>query len=183
MKAFKITVLAAAVMVGSFGMAQAADSDVPVDSGYDAFGIYLRADAGWSFLDWTVNDNAPVIGGGIGYQMNDYLRTDVRADWAGNYDVAPGSDMSLTTVTGNLYFDWANDTAFTPYIGAGLGWGWANIDNAADDNGFTYSLMAGVAMDLTESVAIDVGYRMRETMISGENPLEHQVLGGVRFSF
>ncbi len=43
--------------------------------------------------------------------------------------------------------------------------------------------MAGVGMDLTESITLDAGYRMRETMISGENPLEHQFMGGVRFSF
>ncbi len=24
--------------------------------------------------------------------------------------------MSTTTVLGNLYFDWANDPAFTPYV-------------------------------------------------------------------
>ncbi len=130
MKAFKITVLAAAVMAGSFGIAQAADNDAPADSGYDAFGFYLRADAGWSFLDWTDNDNAPVFGGGIGYQLNDYLRTDVRADWAGNYAVAPDSRHEPHDGHRQHVLRCANDTAFTPYVGAGLGWGWANIDNA-----------------------------------------------------
>lgn len=183
MKAFKMFLMAGVVALAGASQAFAADYDQPADSGSDPFGIYIRADGGWSFLDWTDNDNAPVIGGGVGYQFNDYLRTDVRADWAGNYDVAPGAEMSITTVTGNLYFDWANDSAFTPYLGAGLGWGWANGDGIPDDNGFAYNLMAGVAMDLTENVAIDVGYRMREVMIDGENPLEHQVLAGVRFSF
>jgi opacity protein-like surface antigen len=183
MKAFKLTILAAAMAIAVSGVARAADSDPPADYGSDPFGVYLRADAGWSFLDWTTNDNAPVFGGGVGLQINDYLRTDIRADWAGNYDVAPGADMSITTVTGNIYFDWANDSAFTPYLGAGLGWGWANGDGVPDDNGLTYSLMAGVGIDVTESVTVDVGYRMREVLIDNQNPLEHQVMAGVRFSF
>ncbi len=183
MKAFRITFLAAAVLTGTAGFALAADYDAPADTGGDAFGLYLRADAGWSFLDWTENDNSPVLGGGIGYQLNGYLRTDVRADWAGNYDVAPGAEMSITTVTGNMYFDWDNTSAFTPYVGAGLGWGWANGSGIPDDNGFTYNLMAGVAMDVSDNMAIDVGYRMREVMIDGQNPLEHQVMAGLRFSF
>jgi opacity protein-like surface antigen len=43
--------------------------------------------------------------------------------------------------------------------------------------------MAGVAMDISDNMAIDVGYRMREVMIDGQNPLEHQVMAGLRFSF
>ncbi len=40
-----------------------------------------------------------------------------------DFVVHPGADMSTTTVLGNLYFDWANDSAFTPYVGAGIGYG------------------------------------------------------------
>lgn len=183
MKAFKVSLLAAVLMVGGIAGAQAADADAPADTGSDAFGLYLRIDGGWSFLDWTTNDNAPVFGAGVGYQFNDYLRADVRGDWAGNYDIGPGAQMSITSLSGNMYFDWANDSAFTPYVGAGLGWGWAKIDGAPDDNGMSYNLMAGVGVDLTDQVTLDVGYRFRDTMINGQNPIEHQVLAGVRFSF
>ena len=44
------------------------------------------------------------------------LRSDLRVDWSGNYDVGDDADASLTTVLGNVYFDWANDSIFTPYI-------------------------------------------------------------------
>ncbi|MGB9143928.1 MAG: outer membrane beta-barrel protein, partial [Aestuariivirga sp.] len=108
---------------------------------------------------------------------------DVTVDWAGNYNVAPGADMSTTTVLGNLYFDWANDSAFTPYAGAGLGYGWVNDTPSGNESGIAYGLAAGVAMKLTDSVDLDVGYRFRDTMISGADPQEHIVSAGVRFNF
>ena len=90
-------------------------------------GFYLRGDLGWSFLDWGDDDSAFAVGGGVGYQFNDYLRSDLRVDWSGDYDIGDGADASLTTVLGNIYFDWANDSIFTPYVGAGAGYGWASM--------------------------------------------------------
>ena len=186
MKAFKISLLAAAMMTGAGAAAQAADAspDVPADT-YSAMGFYLRADAGWSFLDWAggSNDDAVAAGGGVGWRINDNMRTDLRVDWAGGYSIAPGADMSVTTVLGNLYFDIPTSTAFTPYVGAGLGYGFVNFDTAPDKSGFAYGLMAGVGVDLTQNMTLDVGYRLREVMISGSDPFEHQLLAGVRFEF
>jgi opacity protein-like surface antigen len=76
-----------------------------------------------------------------------------------------------------------NDSAFTPYVGAGVGYGWVNRDLGADRSGLAAGLSAGVAVDLTSNIAVDVGYRFRDTMIKGSNPLEHQVTAGIRFSF
>ena len=188
MKAFRIILLAGLAVVPFTVIAQAADiAPVPNVTAEDseAIGLYLRGDLGWSFLDWSGgdDDNALVVGGGVGYQFNDNMRADVTLDWAGDYNVAPGADMSTTTVLGNLYFDWANDSIFTPYIGAGLGYGWVNDAPSGDDSGIAYDLAAGVSMDLTDNVAVDLGYRFRDTMISGSDPTEHQVSAGVRFSF
>jgi len=66
------------------------------------------------------------------------------------------------------------------YIGAGAGYGWTSVDNGNDKNGFTYSLMAGVSVDLSESVALDAGYRYRDIIDAGD---DHSVLGGIRFKF
>ena len=45
------------------------------------------------------------VGAGVGYKFNDYLRSDARIDWSGNYDVGPDADLNMTTVLGNLYLD------------------------------------------------------------------------------
>jgi opacity protein-like surface antigen len=186
MKAYKMILLAAAAMAFAGPAAQAADLEntVPEDT-YQAMGFYLRADAGWSFLDWAGNndDNGFVAGVGAGYRISDTIRTDLRVDYSGGYKVTPGGDMSVTTVLGNLYFDVPTGTAFTPYLGAGAGYGWASIDNAKDKDGLAYALMAGVGVDITDNVALDVGYRFRDVMTSGSDPMEHQILAGFRFEF
>jgi opacity protein-like surface antigen len=186
MKSFKLMVLAGLVVLPMAGFAQAADVD-PVDVApeSEASGLYLRGDLGWSFLEWSggKDDNTYQLGGGVGYQYNDNFRTDLTVDWANNFEIAPGASIDTTTVLGNLYFDWANDSAFTPYVGAGVGYGWVNGDGAPDDSGFAYGLTAGVAVDLTDRLALDVGYRFRDIAIDGEDPMEHQASVGLRFSF
>jgi opacity protein-like surface antigen len=80
---------------------------------------------------------------------------------------------------GNAYLDIANDSAFTPYVGVGAGY--AFVKGAND--GVALAGMAGVAVDLTQNIALDVGYRYRQTLVSGADPKEHQIMTGLRFSF
>jgi opacity protein-like surface antigen len=190
MKLLKAAVIGSALTIGFAGQAFAADYTPPVQpeaaptpEQYEQMGFYLRGDIGWSFLQWSENDNALAIGGGVGYQFNDYLRSDVRVDWSGNYEVGPDADLNMTTALGNLYVDIPTESIFTPYVGGGLGYGWANIENAEDKSGLTYSLMAGVSIDLSESVELDAGYRYREIVDEGRDPKDHSVLGGIRFKF
>jgi opacity protein-like surface antigen len=187
MKSLKLALLATAMTAGLAVAAQAADpyqpEPAPTPEQYQAMGFYLRGDLGWSFLDWGDDDSAFTAGGGVGYQFNEYLRSDLRVDWSGDYDIGNGADASLTTVLGNVYFDWANDSIFTPYVGAGAGYGWASVDNGQDDDGFAYALMAGASIDMSDSIAVDLGYRYRELMIGGENPSDHSGLAGIRFKF
>ncbi len=189
MKSLKIALLATAMTASLAAVARAADATPPVQETVvqqqapEDTGFYVRGDLGWSFLDWQDSDNAFTAGGGIGYQFNDYLRSDLRVDWSGDYEVGQDANASLTTVLGNLYFDWKNDSAFTPYVGAGAGWGWVDADDGLSDNGFTYALMAGVSVDMSDSIALDLGYRYRQLMIGGEDPTDHSALAGIRFKF
>ncbi len=185
MRIFKSILLASLVVLPLSVSARATDLPPEVtEANTEAMGLYLRGDLGWSFLEWSggSDDNSFVAGGGVGYRYNDNMRADVTVDWSGEYDVAPGADLSTTTVLGNLYFDWANDSAFTPYVGAGLGYGWAD-SNLGDDSGLALGLAAGVSIGLTDNVDIDAGYRFRDIMISGPDTQEHQAVVGVRFSF
>jgi opacity protein-like surface antigen len=188
MKVFKLVLLAAFAALPFAAAAQAADVAPAPEAAVEdneVTGLYLRGDLGWSFLEWSGgdDDSAFSVGGGVGYQFNENMRADVTADWSGEYNVAPGADMSTTTVLGNLYFDWANDSAFTPYVGAGIGYGWVDETPSGDDSGIAYGLTAGVSMGLTDNIDLDVGYRFRDIMISGSDPQEHQVSAGVRFNF
>jgi opacity protein-like surface antigen len=181
------TILLAGVLAAPFAaVAKAADLDPPAPadvSDVEAMtGLYLRADAGWSMLNWSggADDNTFIVGGGIGYKWNELLRTDLTLDRTGNYKIAPATDLAMTTVMGNAYLDLDTGTAFTPYVG--LGAGYAFVDNSK--NGVSLAGMAGVSVDLTQNIAVDVGYRYRNTMIKGAaDPKEHQLMTGLRFSF
>ena len=157
--------------------APAIAADYAPEAVVTASGFYLRGDGGWSWLNTDEDDDSVlVLGGGIGYQFNDNLRTDVRADWAGLGD----DDSSFTTVLGNVYFDIPLETILTPYLGAGLGYGWVKSDGN-DDDGAAFALMAGVEVNLTENLSADAGYRYRQ--ILSEEVYDHQALVGLRFSF
>jgi len=172
MKTFTKSVVAAAMLAFAGTAAQATDLDPVVT--HDDAGFYLRADIGWSFLDWSGGSEKDgiVAGAGIGYHFNDMLRADIRADFDG-----------IDSVLGNLYFDFDTGSAFTPYLGAGAGYGWASVQNGPDLDGFAFALMAGVGFDLSDSLTLDVGYRFRELMDSGPDVMSHEVLAGLRFEF
>lgn len=184
----KMILLAGVVAVPMSLSAQAADiaPDMPSEVETSAMGLYARADAGWSFLEWSGgrDDNAFVAGGGLGYQFNDMFRADMTADFTGKYQIAPGAKISTTTLLGNGYLDFKNDSMLTPYIGAGLGYGWVNgSGTAVDKSGLALGLATGVAVDLTNNLAVDVGYRFRDIMTSGPDTKEHQATVGLRVKF
>ncbi|MEI2299504.1 outer membrane protein [Ensifer sp. MJa1] len=120
-------------------------------------GWYLRGDVGYAWnnlrganyyqggpggtiteFETADIDDSWVIGGGVGYQFNNYLRADVTVDYWGNGDFNgstlgncgsfPGpcrssdvSSVSAWSVMANAYVDIGTYGAFTPYVGAGIG--------------------------------------------------------------
>src|SRR5262245_3189659 len=99
MSTFRAAVIGSILPVGLAAPAFAADlpqQEAPTPEQYQQMGFYLRGDLGWSFLQWRDGDNAVDVGGGIGYQFTPYLRSDVRVDWSGDYDIAPNSSASIT---------------------------------------------------------------------------------------
>jgi opacity protein-like surface antigen len=85
-------------------------------------------------------------------------------------DIPVESDLYLSTtyLLGNLWFDFDTGSSFTPYIGGGVGYGWASVSSdddidelEYDASGFAYQLGAGVRFGLTDNVAFDLGYRFK----------------------
>lgn len=178
MKIFTSLFVAAGLFAGAVAPAFAADAYAPAETSPGA-GFYLRGDAGWSWLSTDGNDDDEglfVLGGGVGYQFNDNLRADLRGDWAG----LGNDDVAFTTVLGNVYFDIPTDTILTPYLGAGLGYGWSESDGT-DQDGAAFALMAGAEVSLTDNLSADFGYRYRQ--ILSEDVYDHQALVGLRYGF
>ncbi|MBO9170919.1 outer membrane beta-barrel protein [Rhizobium sp. L80/93] len=124
-------------------------------------GWYLRGDVGYAFsdlrganyfqgsnsnmqdFDSAKLDDSFTLGGGVGYQINDYLRTDATVDYLFKSDFKGstkgdcggcGPDFSAVAATSrdrssltavsllaNAYVDIGHYGAFTPYVGGGLG--------------------------------------------------------------
>jgi opacity protein-like surface antigen len=188
MSMFKTLLLAGVVALPMSMAARAADMapDVPSDVETSATGLYVRGDIGWSFLEWSggADDNAFVGGAGLGYQFDNNFRADLTADTTGKYQIAPGAEISTTAIMANAYYDWANDSMFTPYVGLGAGYGWVNGKGAAaDKDGLAVGLNTGIAVDLNNNLAVDVGYRFRDIAVSGPDTMEHQATIGLRVKF
>lgn len=163
------TLLAAAAVVLAASSAFSADlytpeaaPVVPEVTVAQSSGWYLRGDAGYAFtrlkgakyfqgsnsnevdFDRAKLDNGFNLGVGVGYQINNHLRTDLTFDYlfksdfrgstsggcgscgfdGGPYDHAFSRDkssMRAYSLLANVYYDIGTYGAFTPYVGAGIG--------------------------------------------------------------
>ncbi len=133
-------------------------------------GWYLRGDLDFAFMqirgvDYHAGgnlnsfitsevDNTWSIGAGIGYQINNYLRADLTADYEfssdfrgstsgdcsaasnqpGSCTSADSSSYSMLILMANAYVDLGKYHGFTPYVGAGIGGAyvsWDTLNNTA----------------------------------------------------
>ena len=171
-----VTTILAAATLGALGTtAMAADIiqqpqiiEAPVIKEVKPFGgWYIRGDVGYAFSDARKDSDKakelPVapgvttevdsdfediysVGGGVGYQLNDFLRADITVDgfFNGEYantttstiDLGTGAPITDETaemaefnalmVMANAYVDLGTYAGITPYVGAGVGF--ASLD-------------------------------------------------------
>lgn len=99
------------------------------------------------------------------------LRTNASEDWSGSRGKVE-ANWNTTTTFLNFYYDFHNETAFTPYVGAGIGMAfqYAGYDitdystgnkTTMDDHNTSFAWNAGVglAYAINENIAVDLGYR------------------------
>lgn len=146
---------------------------------YSQFGVPVRAE-----VEYALRGNSE--------KSWNYDALDVKGAW------------NASTLFLNLYYDFRNSTAFTPYVGAGLGmaFNYANYTLSApgynanfDDHAttFAWNVGAGVAYDITDSFAVDLGYRYvnlgyyEVDLPAGakvkNQPCNHEFMLGLRYTF
>ena len=142
---------------GGVAMLEDAEAD-PAKSEMET-GYVLSGLAGYDFGSFRFE-------GEIAYRENDIDKVTIL-----NSDTDSSGDVSAWAFMVNGYFDFENRTAFTPYIGAGIGYARVEIDGKATyggsttvkwddhDSGLAYQLMAGVAWDLSDTIVLDMSYR------------------------
>ena len=178
---------------GNIGFAMASDSDITDST--EPVTLTMEYDTGWA------------LGGALGYDFNrfrvegeiSYQTNDIDKVGAMGVSLAASGDVSSLAFLINGYFDFVNDSAFTPYITAGLGYaqidlndfnvaGSGESDYSDDDSVFAYQVGLGVGYAVTEKVTIDVKYRYFATEDLEFDTTEvevasHNFLFGVRFNF
>lgn len=223
-----VTAAAAAVAVMVGGSAFAADliiddaAPVAVTGSSDWY-VSLFAGGVWSNFDVNYNGGSPStidfdtgynLGIAVGTHVFDNLRgeielsggtssaTDYEYD-AGGASVADG-DLTTVYLLGNLWYELDVGGGVKPYLGGGIGAGFASskiyYDNddygpGGDAVGLAYQLGFGVTVDVAEGVALDLGYRYKSIVglefddLDGSGVYEdgtvrsHVVQAGVKFSF
>lgn len=144
---------------------------------------------GTDSFDFTKLKGSFSFGGGVGYQVTNYLRTDLTVDYWGKAKFngqtsnafgasVDTSKFSALLLLANAYAELGTYKRITPYIGAGIGgahvkWDdlrnqFGNVDDrhpGAKGMRFAYALMAGASYCITNNWHADLGYRF--TNISG----------------
>ncbi len=163
-------------------------------------GFYASIKAGGSFLDASKSDSTNAtdatgasskfktdstvaLGGAVGYNWMDNdlpIRTELEYMYKGDFKYKySDSNSTLTdkidlhTLMLNVYWDFYNSTAFTPYLNGGVGVAWVKEKFSTDtitsaitsdkssktSANFAFNVGAGVGWSLTDSVILDLAYR------------------------
>lgn len=76
--------------------------------------------------------------------------------------IFPNKDLNgsleMKTLMANVIYNFDNTTIITPYLGAGLGAAWIDVD-IFDDTQFAYQFLAGLEAAVFENTSILFGYR------------------------
>ena len=151
--------------------------------------IYVRADAGLSvqtkkmenaepYNDGTKFSNTPVFSAGVGYKISDDVRAEIALQHRKfKYDyTAAGTTTTQSTKNYaaflNGYYDFNNDSSFTPYLTAGLGVSRNKAGDGKQDDGGTPEIYAGKTstnlawnvgvgskMAISSDLDLDIAYR------------------------
>lgn len=155
---------------GNLGLAIASDSDM-TDSTDPGITIDVQSDSGLAFgvaAGYAFGNNTR-IEGEIAYQKNDLDKASLLG-----VDVDLTGDTSSLALLLNGYYDFANESRFTPFIGAGIGFAKVEFNDfnvpgsgvpssSDDDTVFSYQLGAGVGYAVNDKITLDVKYRYMGT--------------------
>lgn len=129
---------------------------------------YLRGDFSYRMFDVEAAagpEDAAVLGIGVGYQFNNWLRGDVTLDYqfasrfsVGDNPLVAGSKLWSSALFTNAYADLGTWWGVTPYVGAGIGAAYNHLSEFGRWN-FAWAAMAGAAYHLSPNLSFDFGYR------------------------
>ncbi|MBQ1330790.1 MAG: porin family protein [Desulfovibrio sp.] len=141
-------------------------------------------------------------------ELEGALRGNSERSWTGARGECKET-FNSTTLLANVYYDFHNSSAFTPYVGAGLGFAFNYLGvDVHDRNGnsiasqderqtnLAWNVGLGAAYQINDNMAIDAGYRYVDfgyTEVEGSSPFgsgsvgirpyAHELSLGLRWGF
>jgi opacity protein-like surface antigen len=136
-----------------------------------------------------------VAGGAIGMDVTDAVRAEIEISHAvwksadsvtsvdsfGASNTSPASgNVNATYLLANAWMDFDTGSILTPYLGGGVGLGWLSGDTifgapngfgTSTGAGFAFQVGTGVKVDLSENMALDVGYRFKDIVNASAHDL------------
>jgi OmpA-OmpF porin, OOP family len=161
--------------------------------GWSRDGLYAGVKAGATQAQnqsFNTEYDAGFTGGAfVGKKMGNY-----RAELEGIYEESDVDGANRTTEFSgalvNGYYDFKNASRFTPYVGAGIGYGKVRYSsdtagvNSSSEDALAYQGVAGVGYELNPCWTLTGEYRYLGTTEAGDTRYQsHSALAGVRYSF
>jgi opacity protein-like surface antigen len=160
-------------------------------------GFYVAGQLGYNDPNGDFQNKNIAYAGEFGYRFNPNFRLEGEISYRANDldGIAGISGINrLTDYMVNAWYDFANSTRFTPYVGGGIGYardkGIANVPalgftTSAGDDAFVYQLGAGVAYKLCNHWALTADYRYINTNNFSDigEIIASEYRAGVRYSF
>ncbi len=176
---------------GSIPLGSEIGLDTEFDNGFAlggqvgyAFDNGFRVELEGTYNEYDVDEHSDLtIGGAVLDGVDSAVLTRGAADAAnplvGDVLADGQGDVSNFGLFGNVFYDLQTGSGFKPYVGAGLGYQWTDVEYAPsdvaiaddDDGGFAYQLMAGASYAVTDSVELFGQYTWRDTTDDAEVPL------------
>lgn len=197
MKKFLLAGLAALALSALAGRGNAADLPPPIINAPQTPWLelgsnwYLRGDFSYRMYEdvspgISGPEDAAVLGVGIGYKFNNWLRADLTVDYAfrTEFPSLAGSRFWNSATMINGYVDLGTWWGVTPYVGAGVGAAYNHMDFLAGDSSwnFAWAGMVGAAYHLSSNLSVDFGYRYADFgTLNGFDFSAHEFRVGFRY--
>lgn len=155
--------------------------------------VYVAGQIGYSNpTDSELEDNA-AYAIAVGYKLSPVVRAELEGSYR-KHDLEDGvaGEVRTTLWSANVWYDFVNDSKFTPYVGGGLGLAYgkgnltAPVGFKEHDTAFAYQLGGGVAYELCEHIDLTADYRFIDTnkfSDIGDDYKSHEFRAGIRYNF
>lgn len=123
----------------------------------------VRLSNGVAAISTSGPEDTAALSIGAGYKWGSWLRTDITIDYAFRNDIPANAlsgplSMWSSATFANAYIDLGTWWGVTPYIGAGVGAAYNELESKGRWN-FAWAGMAGAAYHMSRNLSIDFGYR------------------------